>query len=101
MAVRCGVRVKSIRSIVTRPTERSPLSHDIASSRSFSPIKSVMIWACPGHNVGAPHLWQGAESSGNGVFGVWPDVRRSEAQHDIAFGDARLFQTFGDSQIGV
>jgi hypothetical protein len=23
------------------------------------------------------------------------------SQHDIAFGDARLFQTFGDSQIGV
>jgi hypothetical protein len=24
-----------------------------------------------------------------------------EAQHDVFFGDARLFQTFGDSQIGV
>jgi hypothetical protein len=24
-----------------------------------------------------------------------------EAKHDIAYGDARIFQTFGDSQIGV
>jgi hypothetical protein len=24
-----------------------------------------------------------------------------EAQDDVAFGDARLFQTFGDSQVGV
>ncbi len=40
-------------------------------------------------------------SSGHGVFYVRPGVRRMEAQHDIAFWDARLFQTFGDSQIGV
>src|SRR5215468_9779301 len=39
--------------------------------------------------------------SRHGVLGVWPDVRRLEAQHDIGFGDARLFYTFGNPQIGI
>ena len=41
------------------------------------------------------------ESSGHGVFGVWPDASRLEARDDVAVWDACLFQTFGDSQIGV
>jgi hypothetical protein len=40
-------------------------------------------------------------SSDDGIFGMRPDVRRLEAQHYIAFGDPRLFKSFGDSQIGV
>jgi hypothetical protein len=41
--------------------------------------------------VSVPRLWQFIGSSGHGVFGVRSNVRRLEAKHDIAFGNARLF----------
>ena len=34
--------------------------------------------------------------SGHGIFEVWPDLRRLEAQQDVAFGDACVFQAFGE-----
>jgi hypothetical protein len=42
-----------------------------------------------------------AESSGHCIFRICSDVRRLEARRDITFGNARFFQTFGYSQIGV
>jgi hypothetical protein len=46
-------------------------------------------------------LRQCAGLSGHSVFGALPDAQRLEAKRNIAFGCARLFQTFDYLQIDV